>query len=116
MRARLFFAVVAIVAASASAAPVAMADGVERARPAHRSPPRARPARPAPAPVAPPSPVPVTLERERVSLSDGFFSGSLTGGVGYAYGAGGAPAVSWGGGFAPAHPTPRFSGLAGRSF
>lgn len=66
----------------------AHADGREppRRAPTHRVPPRASPPRPA-APAAALAP-----QREAVRLSDGFFMTPLAGGVGFAYGAGPAPA------------------------
>lgn len=108
----------ALILAFATAVPVvaapsiAHADGVERprvSRPAAR--PRPSP-RPAPVPVAPraEAPPPQIIERiiERepeMRLSDGFFYGPLTGGVGFQmdYGAGmggGAVIVQGGGGHA----------------
>jgi hypothetical protein len=97
-------------------APDARADGIERPR-THRAPPP-RVVRSTPPPVVaapaperfyePPPPPPPSNE---LTLSDGFFSGPLTGGVGYSYGTGGAPGggnyiVGGGGGS-------RFSGVTG---
>lgn len=73
---------------------VAHADGIERPkvqRPAPR--PRARPARPAPRRVEAPPPAPQIIERiivrePEMRLTDGFFYGPLTGGVGFGLDAG----------------------------
>ena len=84
--------VLAAVGMTAMDVRVAHADGIERQRPAPR--PRARPAPPpvvipppapiyresAPIPLAPPAPV---VDDRYVTLSDGFFSAPLAGGVGY---------------------------------
>ena len=73
----------------ACAAPqTARADGREhhlhvRSAPAHAARPPVRPV------AAPATAVPA---RETVRLADSFFVGPLTGGVGFAYGAGGPPA------------------------
>ena len=75
-------------AGASMTAPVAYADGVERPkRAAPRPAPRRPVARPAPARTAPEAPVPMLLPPmetgpDTVQLSEAFFTGPLSGGVG----------------------------------
>lgn len=104
--------------AGAVSAPAAFADGIERPkraapRPAPRRPvSRPAPSRPAPEPEArvPMLLPPVESGPETVQLSDAFFSGPLSGGVGYSYGAGGQP--GGGGGFFVTNGATRASGFS----